>query len=116
MAERTSDIRFECEAAAEPIGELNERILEAGKRAGGGYLDAHEQTLMASVDLQDGSVRRARSAESRRSPTLRPGCAQLRRGRRRRGPQGARVGAAGADALVCSRPRAPLASAGRAPG
>jgi hypothetical protein len=38
------------EAAAERIRELNERIIEAGKRAGRGTLDIYESTLKAVAD------------------------------------------------------------------
>jgi hypothetical protein len=38
------------EAAAERIRELNERIIDAGKRAGRGTLDIYESTLKAVAD------------------------------------------------------------------
>lgn len=37
----------------ERIRELNERILEAGKKTGGAYLDAYEQALKSIADYQE---------------------------------------------------------------
>jgi uncharacterized membrane protein len=37
----------------ERIREINERILEAGKRTGGAYLDAYEQALKSIADYQE---------------------------------------------------------------
>jgi hypothetical protein len=35
------------------IRDLNERILSAGKQAGGAYLDAYEKTLQSIADYQE---------------------------------------------------------------
>jgi hypothetical protein len=35
------------------IRDLNERILEAGKKAGGAYLNAYEKALQSIVDYQE---------------------------------------------------------------
>jgi hypothetical protein len=35
------------------IRDLNERILEAGKKAGGAYLDAYEKAAQSIVDYQE---------------------------------------------------------------
>ena len=41
------------EAAAERIRELNERIIESGKKAGNVYLDMYEKTLHSIADYQE---------------------------------------------------------------
>jgi hypothetical protein len=41
------------EATTERIRDLNERILDAGKKAGSVYLDAYEKTLESIADYQD---------------------------------------------------------------
>ena len=41
------------EATTERIRDLNERILDAGKQAGGAYLDAYETTLESIADYQE---------------------------------------------------------------
>jgi len=41
------------EATTERIRDLNERILEAGRKAGGAYLDAYEKALESIVDYQE---------------------------------------------------------------
>jgi hypothetical protein len=41
------------EATTERIRDLNERILDAGKKAGSVYLDAYETTLESIADYQD---------------------------------------------------------------
>jgi hypothetical protein len=40
-------------ATTERIRDLNERILDAGKQAGGAYLDAYERTLESIADYQE---------------------------------------------------------------
>jgi hypothetical protein len=40
------------EAATERIRDLNERIIESSKRAGGVYLDIYEKTLNSIADYQ----------------------------------------------------------------
>jgi hypothetical protein len=41
------------EATVERIRELNEQILEAGKKAGGAYLSAYEKALQSIADYQE---------------------------------------------------------------
>jgi DNA mismatch repair ATPase MutS len=41
------------EATTERIRELNERILEAARKAGGAYLDAYEKALESIADYQE---------------------------------------------------------------
>lgn len=41
------------EAAADRIRDLNERILESGKKAGNTYLDIYEKTLKSIADYQE---------------------------------------------------------------
>jgi hypothetical protein len=41
------------EDAAERIRDLNERILESGKKAGNTYLDIYEKTLSSIADYQE---------------------------------------------------------------
>jgi hypothetical protein len=41
------------EATVERIRELNEQILDAGKKAGGAYLDAYEKALKSIADYQE---------------------------------------------------------------
>jgi hypothetical protein len=41
------------EETVERIRELNERILDAGKKAGGAYLDAYEKALQSIADYQE---------------------------------------------------------------
>jgi hypothetical protein len=41
------------EAAADRIRELNDRIIESGKKAGNVYLDAYEKTLHSIADFQE---------------------------------------------------------------
>jgi hypothetical protein len=41
------------EENVERIRELNEQILEAGKKAGGAYLSAYEKTLQSIADYQE---------------------------------------------------------------
>jgi hypothetical protein len=40
------------EETVERIRELNERILDAGKKTGGAYLDAYEKALQSIADYQ----------------------------------------------------------------
>ena len=53
MAEQTSGTGIDLEAATERIRELNERILEASKKAGTTYVDAYEKTLKTIADFQE---------------------------------------------------------------
>ena len=41
------------EATTERIRELNERIIDAGRKAGGAYLDAYEKALESIADYQE---------------------------------------------------------------
>ncbi|MEA2289865.1 MAG: hypothetical protein QOD55_1862 [Solirubrobacteraceae bacterium] len=41
------------EETVERIRELNERILDAGKKTGGAYLDAYEKALQSMADYQE---------------------------------------------------------------
>jgi hypothetical protein len=41
------------EAAADRIRDLNERIIESGKKAGNTYLDIYEKTLNSIADYQE---------------------------------------------------------------
>ena len=49
----TATTKNQTEATTERIRDLNERILDAGKQAGGAYLDAYEQTLESIADYQE---------------------------------------------------------------
>jgi hypothetical protein len=40
------------DATTERIRDLNEQILDAGKKAGGAYLDAYEKSLQSIADYQ----------------------------------------------------------------
>ncbi|MGE5636222.1 MAG: hypothetical protein ACM3UV_04675 [Nocardioidaceae bacterium] len=52
-AQTKTDTGVDFEAAAERIQELNERILEASKKAGTTYVDAYEKTLKTIADFQE---------------------------------------------------------------
>jgi hypothetical protein len=41
------------EETVERIRELNERIIDAGKKTGGAYLDAYEKALQSMADYQE---------------------------------------------------------------
>jgi hypothetical protein len=41
------------EQAADRLGDLNERIIESGRKASRSYLDAYEKTLTGVADFQD---------------------------------------------------------------
>jgi hypothetical protein len=49
----TATTKNQTEATTERIRDLNERILDAGKQAGGAYLDAYERTLESIADYQE---------------------------------------------------------------
>jgi hypothetical protein len=53
MAATQTKTSKEHEAAAERIGELNEQILDFGRKAGISVLDAYETTLKTYADYQD---------------------------------------------------------------
>jgi hypothetical protein len=45
--------KTQTEETTERIRDLNERILDAGKKAGNAYLDAYEKTLQSIADYQE---------------------------------------------------------------
>jgi hypothetical protein len=49
----TTTTKDTTEATTERIRDLNERILDAGKKAGGAYLDAYEKALESIADYQE---------------------------------------------------------------
>jgi hypothetical protein len=49
----TATTKNQTDATTERIRDLNERILEAGKKAGSAYLDAYERTLQPIADYQE---------------------------------------------------------------
>jgi hypothetical protein len=49
----TTTTKNQTEATTERIRDLNERILDAGKKAGGVYLDAYEKALESIADYQE---------------------------------------------------------------
>ena len=49
----TSTKQPDVEVAAERIRELNERIIDSAKRAGGVYLDTYEKALKSIADYQE---------------------------------------------------------------
>jgi len=49
----TAKTRNAVEETTERIRDLNERILDAGKTAGGAYLDAYEKALQSIADYQE---------------------------------------------------------------
>ena len=52
MADNTQT-KANADETAERIRDLNERILDAGKKAGGAYLNAYEKALQSIVDYQE---------------------------------------------------------------
>jgi hypothetical protein len=48
-----TDTKNAANETAERIRDLNERILTAGKKAGGAYLDAYEKALQSIADYQE---------------------------------------------------------------
>ena len=49
----STDTKNAVNETTERIRDLNERILTAGKKAGGAYLDAYEKALQSIVDYQE---------------------------------------------------------------
>ena len=49
----TATTKNQTEATTERIRDLNEQILDAGKQAGGAYLDAYEKALQSIADYQE---------------------------------------------------------------
>ncbi len=49
----TPETKKAAEATTERIRDLNERILDAGRKAGGAYLDAYEKALESIADYQE---------------------------------------------------------------
>jgi hypothetical protein len=50
---RANDQSTHIDETMERIRELNERVLEAGRASGQGFLDAYEQSMRSFADLQD---------------------------------------------------------------
>ena len=48
-----NDTQTTTDETTQRIRDLNERILEAGKKAGGAYLNAYEKALQSIVDYQE---------------------------------------------------------------
>jgi DNA-binding ferritin-like protein len=48
-----TDTKYAANETTERIRDLNERILTAGKKASGAYLDAYEKTLQSIADYQE---------------------------------------------------------------
>lgn len=53
MATATKSHQPDVEAAAERIRDLNERIIDSTKKAGGVYLDTYEKSLKSIADFQE---------------------------------------------------------------
>jgi 2-phosphoglycerate kinase len=49
----TTENKNAVEETTERVRDLNERILEASKKAGGAYLDAYEKALQSIADYQE---------------------------------------------------------------
>ena len=49
----TNQTQTSVDETTQRIRDLNERILEAGKKAGGAYLDAYEKALKSIADYQE---------------------------------------------------------------
>ena len=49
----TAKTRNAVDETTERIRDLNERILEVGRKAGGAYLDAYEKALQSIADYQE---------------------------------------------------------------
>jgi hypothetical protein len=45
------------DAPTEQLREINERILDAGKKAGGAYIDAYEKAAVSVAELQERAAR-----------------------------------------------------------
>jgi hypothetical protein len=50
----TATTKNTAEATTERIRDLNERIVDAAKKAGGAYLDAYEKALASIAEYQEG--------------------------------------------------------------
>jgi hypothetical protein len=53
----TTSTKNTTEATTERIRDLNERILDAGKKAGNAYLDAYEKSLKSIADYQGAAAK-----------------------------------------------------------
>jgi hypothetical protein len=53
MAQENQTPSPETEVTAGRLRELNERIIEAGRKAGGSYLDLYERSLRSIADLSE---------------------------------------------------------------
>jgi hypothetical protein len=51
--------KTQTEETTERIRDLNERILDAGKKAGNAYLDAYEKTLQSIADYQETAAKQS---------------------------------------------------------
>jgi hypothetical protein len=51
--------KTQTEATTERIRDLNEQILDAGKKAGNAYLDAYEKTLQSIADYQETAAKQS---------------------------------------------------------
>ncbi len=49
----SAEDRMAVEPTVHRIRELNERIIDVGRRAGSAYLDAYERMLSSAADLQE---------------------------------------------------------------
>lgn len=59
MATKTEQTKNVAEDTTERIRELNERIVEASKKAGGAYLDTYEKALESIADYQETVAKRS---------------------------------------------------------
>ena len=51
--------KTQTEATTERIRDINEQILDAGKKAGNAYLDAYEKTLQSIADYQETAAKQS---------------------------------------------------------
>ena len=53
MAANATTSRTTADETTERIRDFNERVIDAGKKAGGAYLDAYEKAAQSVVDYQE---------------------------------------------------------------
>ena len=53
MAANATTTRTTADETTERIRDFNERVIDAGKKAGGAYLDAYEKAAQSIVDYQE---------------------------------------------------------------
>ena len=53
MAANATTTQTTTDATTERIRDFNERVIDAGKKAGGAYLDAYERAAQSLVDYQE---------------------------------------------------------------